>query len=133
MDPATELIVNIFTICASAATIDAFIYAGKALKQVKYSDQVNMVNDILGFLSQIESEIPALAEDPEHYKPKLEVWLARYFNKLEWLSQLVKTNVIKDEALQEFFKSSLITDYENMFQKYATEKQKTYDNLFPHF
>jgi hypothetical protein len=125
--------VNIASIVGGFATVGAFIYAGLALRQVKYSDQVKMVNEILDSLSQIESEIPALVENPEQYNLKLNLWLVRYFNKYEWLSQLVNTNVIKDKTLQESFKNSLITDYENMFQKYATDKQKTDVNTFPHF
>lgn len=56
-----------------------------------------------------------------------------YFNTWEWYCFLVNYEQINYKPIRDYLKPGLIHDYKEIFEKYATGKEKQNDNVFKEF
>ena len=58
-------------------------------------------------------------------------WDSVLFNQLEYFSFLVNKSYLKDQKMLDFLKDSIVSWFDDIFLKYASEEERTKTNFYP--
>lgn len=76
----------------------------------------------------LESELEDISEPKSMNEPEYNIrmlnWSSRFFDAIEWLSLLINIKEIQRKELVRHFEPALARYYDNIFQRWASEKQK---------
>lgn len=124
-----KLLVDSAEIIAAIGIAGAFIYAGLAYRAAKISEEIKRSYDSFKDLKDLQA---SLVEHPDEYSTTFatDQWYERYFNTWEWFSFMVNKRQIKNRDVKRFFKRSLMTDYEDLFEKHFTKERIDEDGEF---
>jgi hypothetical protein len=108
----------------------ALWYSSRTLREVKNSQQFNIINSVLNDINQIDSEVPNLFQlhkdknDNELSEVAFTQLLTKLFNKLDWISFLINHDQIKNRDIQEYLNTMIKTHFEQTFEELATDNMK---------
>lgn len=121
---------GIAVIVSGLAAAVALWYSSRTLREVKNSQQFNIINSVLNDINQIDSEVPNLFQlhkdknDNELSEVAFTQLLTKLFNKLDWISFLINHDQIKNQDIQEYLKTMIKTHFEQTFEELATDNMK---------
>ncbi len=123
------IVVDLFQIASAIAVAGAFIYAGLRYRSGQISEQITRSYECLKDLKDLQA---SKIEHSDAYldSDAMDQWYERYFNSWEWFSFMVNEKQIKDRNIKRFFKRSLMTDYERIFEKHFTKERIDKDGEF---
>jgi hypothetical protein len=127
-------VVEIAQILASGAVVGALVYAALTYRKGKRLDQIKLANEILNNLNSQTAQIPQLGEKKgDSYITARNQWVENYFNTWEWYCFLVNHKQINYKPIKDYLKPSLIHDYKEFFEKYATDEEKQNNEKYKEF
>jgi hypothetical protein len=116
------------------ATLLAFVITGITFGitfwRTRKSEQIRIVSEFSRNLNEAENKIAEISDMPQ-YEDQKEIRYKQYLNQWEFFSFLVNKGEIKDKHIREYFKPSLISDYESIFARYKqlAENENEYEEF----
>lgn len=103
------------------ATVGAFIFTGITFGitfwRTRKSEQIRIASEFSRNLDEVDDKIQNLSAMPHNESERKNRYI-QYLNQWEFFSLLVNKGEITNKHIQEYFRPSLIRDYETIFSKY---------------
>ena len=98
--------------------------------RTRKSVQIRIVSEFSRNLHEAENKIAEISDMP-HDESLKAIRYKQYLNQWEFVSFLVNKGEIKDKHIREYFKPSLISDYELIFARYKqlAENENEYKEI----
>lgn len=119
---------DIFTgIIPMVAAIGLF-FTGYQFRRTHRQAQVKLAGDVYNSILALERELEDISEpksmNDSEYNIRMLNWSSRFFDAIEWLSLLINIKEIERKELVRHFEPALVRYYDNIFHRWASEKQK---------